>query len=361
MPYDETPFEQQLHEDVAARRTTPTAQTIRIGSDAQANADVASPTAPPVSAPLPLDTPLNIAKERTPLPILIAVAMALGAVCVMGGSLVMRRLVPGTKPYFTTNSAAPRGNEIMNPDLVIQNPETETPTPQETPAVEINDLPNSETKPEASPPPANSPAQTHVARDYELTPPGGFALSQSGRRTIWKHENGAQILVETGKAGAGSPRSGWVRLERDLKKRYGSRYKSLGIHEGEFAGQPASIWEFELTGKDGITRRKIDIGIQTNGRGYAILGSAPKENFDAVFPQIRSAIDSFKLKDFGIAQNTPQPTTAPKPETKPETKPEAKPTKQPEDIKELSPIPQPDSEHPTHKLPEPKPTTEHGY
>lgn len=225
----------------------------------------------------------------------------------------------------------------MNPDLVVQNPdanETKEVAPQETqetPAVEIEEIPSTQPetkilKSESTPTPPNTRQEREKKTDdkvsenaplssnarfdaptYELTPPPGFSLSQKGRRTIWKHENGAQILVETGKAGAGSLRDGWLRLERDLKKRYGDRYKSLGITESQLAGQPAAVWEFELTGKDGITRRKIDIGIQYEGRGYAVLGSAPKENFDKVLPEIRAALDSFKLKE-KAATEEPQPT-----------------------------------------------------
>ncbi len=170
--------------------------------------------------------------------------------------------------------------------------------------------------------------------------------------------------METGKAGKGSSRSAWENLERDLKKRYGDRYKSLGISDGQLAGQPAAIWEFELTGKDGITRRKIDIGIKHNGRGYAILGSAPKDNFDAVFPQIRAAVDSFKLKE-KPAEATPEPTAVPAPtETKIEDRPKPRrKNKYPPAVEnqnsDSSPRPVPDE--PVQQLPEPKPTKERGF
>ena len=394
MPYNNTPFDEQLHDDLAARRTTPTANTIRIGSDTpNAVAPSVMPNAAPINAPHSFD-PASLpsaslpsasvvasvvdakAKERTPLPVIIAVAMAIGAVCVVGGSLVMRRIVPATKPSFTANtSIGSPGNEIMNPDLVTKNFSDEAPNAEqnnETPAVETDvktddssneQKPNDNNPPEVAAPATDSPSEAYTATTYQITPPGGFSLSQSGRRTIWKHENGAQILVETGKAGKGSSRSAWENLERDLKKRYGNRYKSLGIRDGEFAGQPAAIWEFELTGKDGITRRKIDIGIQNNGRGYALLGSAPKENFDAVFPQIQAAVNSFKLKETKPEAAAPEPsTTAPQNEISNAEKP-PKPSvpKSSDSIKELPSIPQNDAENSPRKLPEPKPTTERGY
>jgi hypothetical protein len=333
----DTPFDQQMQDDVESRRTMPTASTIRIGDSAQ------QPTMATAALPVPGDatgatgfeTPTLKSRERTPLPIIIAVAMALGAVCVMGGALIIRRIVPDTRPAFPTTQNRDGGDVVMNPDLVIENPDTEEvkeTAPQETPAVEVAEIPSTQPenkilKSEPSPTPLpNTGQETEKetnhhnsesaslssnapfdAPSYELTPPPGFSLSQKGRRTIWNHKNGAQILVETGKAGAGSLRDGWLRLERDLKKRYGDRYKSLGITESQLAGQPAAVWEFELTGKDGITRRKIDIGIQYKGRGYAVLGSAPKENFDKVFPEIRAALDSFKLKE-KTATEEPQPS-----------------------------------------------------
>jgi hypothetical protein len=323
-----TPFDEQMQDDVESRRTLPTASTIRIGDSAQeprtATAPVASPVPSHVAGADEFGTFTIKPRERTPLPIIIAVAMALGAVCVAGSALIIRRIVPDTRPAFpATTQNQSGGDVVMNPDLVIQNPDTneiKEVAPQETPAVEIEETPatqpeNKILKSDSTPAPPldtgqgketnddvseKAPSSSSVPFDaptYELTPPPGFSLSQKGRRTIWSHENGSQILVETGKAGAGSLRDGWLRLERDLKKRYGNRYKSLGITESQLAGQPAAVWEFELTGKDGITRRKIDIGIQYEGRGYAVLGSAPKENFDKVFPEIRAALDSFKLKE----------------------------------------------------------------
>ncbi len=101
MPYDDTPFDQRLHNDVAARRTTPTAQTVRIGNEANTTdaTPVASSPAPSIDSQLlSMDKVLDAPpKERTPKPILFAVAMALGAICVMGGSMVIRRLVPRTE------------------------------------------------------------------------------------------------------------------------------------------------------------------------------------------------------------------------------------------------------------------------
>jgi hypothetical protein len=308
------PFEEQLKTNLEARRAAPTANTIRIGDGA----------APTDTAPVDTAPVKQSSRERPPLPVLIGSAMAVGALCVVGASLIFRQIVPATKPVYPTNSITTPGTVVMeNPSLVLREPqandvtENEAAPPDETPSVEISELPTlapqptakpDEKKPEEEPrattTPENQPTQAYSGRGFEITPPPGFSLRREGRRTIWQREDGAQILVETGKAGDGSPRVGWEKLSRDLKKRYGDRYRSLGIREGTLDGKPAAIWEFELTGKDGITRRKIDIGIKHEGRGYAILGSAPKDKFDATLPDLQNAINTFRT-----APNAqPQPT-----------------------------------------------------
>ena len=353
----DTPFDQQLQEDVESRRTVPTAGTVRIGDSPKASPPISSPASqlPAISlsttdvptTTLDSDIGHMATRVRPPLPVLIGLAMALGAICVAGGALLIRRMVPDTRPALTTTTQQrPGGDTVMNPDLVTQSPSAESieVAPQETPAIEIEELPplkEPQQITKANDPPlatstngeqpdkpekgvkkdeqeeridqASSPNEAFTGPTYELTPPAGFSLRQKGRRTIWKHENGAQILVETGKAGKGSLTDGWLRLERDLQKRYGKGYKSLGIREGQLAGKPAAIWEFELTGKDGVTRRKIDIGIQHEGRGYAVLGSAPKQSYDDVSPQLSAAIESFKLKSSDDSQKSEsvQPLPAP--------------------------------------------------
>jgi hypothetical protein len=369
MPYDDippdTPFDQKLNDDVEARRAAPTAGTIRIGDAAVGAAPVHLASTAPQDSSNTVTPQNSVVRERTPLPIMIGLAMALGAVCVAGGSLVMHRLLPQSQAnHSTVVQGTPDGDVLMDPNSVVQAPDTEENpvTPQETPAVEIEAAPATEKAdgsaasltPKSEVP--MSPSQPYSASTYEIAPPQGFTLQQAGRRTIWKHENGAQLLVETGKAGAGSLREGWQRLERDLQKRYGDGYKSLGISEGTLAGQPAAVWEFELTGKDGVTRRKIDIGIQHEGRGYALLGSAPREKFDAVFPQIRAALDSFKLKTSEAKEDEKKPDVKALPTVQSGVR--ENPASAPAEETNLPP--KRDDDRPKQALPAPK-ATERGY
>jgi hypothetical protein len=127
---------------------------------------------------------------------------------------------------------------------------------------------------------------------YAIAPPAGFSLSRTGRRTTWKGPRGSQLLVETSPSVNGSPREGWEKLDKALARKYGSRYQSFGIRETTMAGRPAAVWEFQI----GDTR-KIDIAVHDKGRGYAVLGSAPSGRFEEVRPHLESAISSFELRE----------------------------------------------------------------
>lgn len=139
---------------------------------------------------------------------------------------------------------------------------------------------------------------------YSITPPSGFRLIRKGRRTIWQGPGGAQILVETALAGNRSPRRDWERMDAALSKKYGARYRSRGISDTNLAGRAAAAWEFELDGPRGTTR-KLDVAVHHRGRGYAVLGSAPAQNFESVRPQIEAAINSFQIED--AASSAPSP------------------------------------------------------
>lgn len=344
MPHNETPFENQLHHDLEARRAAPTSHTIRIGDSAPPPATL-SPASGATTDPLAnsstnsLTTPAGTAvspRERPPLPLFLGLAMALGALCVIGTGVIIGRFVPATKPFLAVTTPTPIGDTLLiNPESVSVAAEdgvTDNSAPIEEPSAKPSEAQHvnpTQAQPIASPAttqPISQPAdnknsapveaQPYRESKFELSVPGGFSLSQQGRRTIWKRDDGAQILVEQGKAGSGSPRSGWVHLERSLQKKYGSRFKSRGIRDGEMAGRPASIWEFELTGKDGITRRKIDVAIHHQGRGYAVLVSAPNDKFDAVLPEFHSVLGSFKVNSEKTAKEVPSiaaPTPAPQP------------------------------------------------
>lgn len=134
----------------------------------------------------------------------------------------------------------------------------------------------------------------HRRAGYVITPPAGFKLVKRGQRTVWEGPDGVTLLVETTARPGRSPFGDWLRLDGRLRQKYGQHYRSHGIDNTTVAGQPAAIWDFEIDTKSG-TVRKIDVGVHSNGRGYAILGSAPLLKFDAAHSQLESAIRSFDL------------------------------------------------------------------
>lgn len=134
----------------------------------------------------------------------------------------------------------------------------------------------------------------HHRAGYVITPPAGFRLVRRGQRTVWQGPDGVTLLVETTARPGRSPFGDWVRLDAALRQKYGQRYRSHGIENTTVAGQPAAIWDFELDTKAGPVR-KIDVGVHSNGRGYAILGSVPLLKFDAARGAIEAAIRSFDL------------------------------------------------------------------
>lgn len=149
-------------------------------------------------------------------------------------------------------------------------------------------------------------------RAYSIQPPREFRLAQKGRRTIWKDQSGAQLLVEVGDNDGETPRAGWEKLDRSLQKKYGSRYRSRGIRNTTLNGRQAAAWEFDLKQKNGVTVRKLDVAVVDGKNGYAILASAPVERFEEMRPTFNRALDSFqidngnsseKLDDASAAEN----------------------------------------------------------
>lgn len=139
---------------------------------------------------------------------------------------------------------------------------------------------------------------------YSIAPPEGWRRGQSAGRATWRGPNGAQLLVEVAPDVTSSPRADWEKLSRAFEKKYGPRYRSLGIHETTLAGRPASQWEFELDSPSGATTHKIDIAVHAGGRGYAVLGSAPSDKFDQMRPQLDAAINSFQLHSLSSDQDS---------------------------------------------------------
>ena len=136
----------------------------------------------------------------------------------------------------------------------------------------------------------------HVARKYgySIQAPEGFRISRSGRRTVWRGPDDAQMLVEIGGA-ASTPRAGWESLERSLQKKYGAKYQSRGIREAQINGRNAAIWEFELETKKGCVR-KIDVALHDGKNGFAVLGSAPADKFENYRAQFEKSVASLQIE-----------------------------------------------------------------
>ncbi len=141
----------------------------------------------------------------------------------------------------------------------------------------------------------SSRSETHLGRGYAITPPPGWRLVQSGRRTIWRGPGGAQILVETATVGARSPRRDWEKMDAAFSRKYGKRYRSRGVSDTSLAGREAAAWEFDLETRSGTTR-KLDVAVHHRGQGYAVLGSAPAGRFEQLRPQLEAALQSFELR-----------------------------------------------------------------
>ena len=147
-------------------------------------------------------------------------------------------------------------------------------------------------------------SERNEAWNYSIAAPEGWAKTQSGKRTIWAGPDGAQLLVEVSEDVGSSPRADWEKLDRAFRKKYGRRYRNLGIRNTSLAGLPAAEWEFELDSRGGGTTRKIDVAVHQGRRGYAVLGSGRAEDMPELRPQIQAAIDSFQLSSQGGAGET---------------------------------------------------------
>lgn len=138
------------------------------------------------------------------------------------------------------------------------------------------------------------PRYVERKRSYSIRPPSGFQIAQRGRRTVWQGPGTAQFLVEVGDAEGASPREDWENLERGLRRKYGSRYKSHGIRETTINGRQAAIWEFELRTPKGRVR-KMDVAVHDGKNGYAVLGSAPADDFENYRPVFERAVRSLQI------------------------------------------------------------------
>jgi hypothetical protein len=290
----------------------------------------------PASGPLP---------HRMPTGVLIGLSVVAGALLVVLISLAMNALI--AKPPLNSDGLVgdePPRVAVVPADNAAAAFSPEDVAPAENAASENAAPPNVASPAEKAPPdapqgqaqsaPSSSSAATftHSEKGYRITPPAGFTLQKEGRRTIWQGPNDAQLLVETTPSPQGSARAGWERLDKDLARKYGARYRNLGISETTLAGRPAAVWEFEITGEDGQTTRKMDIGVHQRGTGYAVLAAAPAASFEELRPQLEQAVRSFELPapTRSSSRSAPRRST-PQESTPSESTPDSSPPSPPDD------------------------------
>jgi len=253
----------------------------------------------------------NLAPRRAmPTGTLVGLAMVGGALIVLGLGVAFQRVVPRAPTKSMPAPIQPSTPVVTTPDGDFDEPTaaeeaaaarraaarlkaTQVAPGATVPAavaVATAEPPAVGDVPDATDDTDASLGTTHRGNGYRISPPSGFSLQKTGRRTVWSGPGGSQLIVETSNAAGRSPRDDWEQLDRALAKKYGDRYRSRGITETTMAGKPAAVWEFEI----GNTR-KIDIAVHHGGKGYAVLGEALVGDFETMRPQFEAAMKSFEL------------------------------------------------------------------
>lgn len=214
-----------------------------------------------------------------------------GALAMLIFSVVAAKLLPRSTDGTPTNiPMTPRnGTIVMTPPDDNANTDSSIKVLPSGNAASTRDAADNSATPQDD----ATPRTVTSRRGYSIDVPGGFRLQRSGRRTLWTHRDGTNILVETSRA-TSSPRDGWEKLDRSLSRKYGDKYRSFGIRDTQIDSHDAAVWEFELDLPSG-TKRKLDVAIHDGARGYAVLGSAPADKFETARPRIEAAINSFRV------------------------------------------------------------------
>lgn len=64
-------------------------------------------------------------------------------------------------------------------------------------------------------------------------------------------------------------------------------------HRGQERGRDAAMWTFLLRNRDGLWLKKTDLGTWHAGKGYALLGAAPEDEFEEWRPLFEHAAETF--------------------------------------------------------------------
>ncbi len=171
-------------------------------------------------------------------------------------------------------------------------------------------LTTSEGPPPPAPPPPSPPPPgltTFINSDqgYSVGYPTGWRVERSTYQdggTYHRVEfiapaRHVRALVDSGPPGnSDDPLDSWRYMNGQKAREYGSRYHLISLDYATLGGHRAGYWEFDLDLESGTTVRKIDVGIDLSGQGYAVLCQAPVEDFAAYEDLFQEIIDSFEVR-----------------------------------------------------------------
>lgn len=334
-----TPFDDDLLNDPDAPRHTqplPAPQqsaTSSTGSALPSGPSAVAPSLPPqvaVNGTPAQPTTTSLSERRFPLSVVVGLAMVGGALLVILVSTVLGKLMPRPinqktaqttlqtptprAPQIVMAPSTPDANDLPTPQQPDSSPQNDVlPDDSMTPDIVAPDISSPDGSPTPDAPDINAPdvdatPQTNTSqtsatdgvyhsrkRNYSIRPPKDFRIVQSGRRTAWHGPEETKLLVEIGAVDSSSPRKGWEKLDRALQKKYGAKYQNGGIRETTINGRQAAVWEFDLELKSGRVH-KMDVAIHEGNRGFAVLATAPADNFENWRTRFENTIQSLQIE-----------------------------------------------------------------
>ena len=341
-----TPFDDDLLNDPnAPRHTQPLPAPQQSAPSSTGNALPSGPSA--VAPSLPPQVAVNgtaakttnttsLSERRFPLSVIVGLAMVGGALLVILVSMALGKLMPRSNNQKTAQTtlktptpsapqvvmvppSTPDANNLPTPQQPansLQNdvsPDNSTtpdisspdgaPTPNSsdadtsTPDTSDTDSPDADATPQTNASQTSAPDGVYRSRkrNYSIRPPKDFRIVQSGRRTAWHGPQDTKLLVEIGAVDSSSPRKGWEKLDRALQKKYGAKYQNGGIRETTINGRQAAVWEFDLELKSGRVH-KMDVAIHEGNRGFAVLATAPADDFENWRTRFENTIQSLQIE-----------------------------------------------------------------
>jgi S1-C subfamily serine protease len=90
-----------------------------------------------------------------------------------------------------------------------------------------------------------------------------------------------------------SPKDSWREASDELAKKWGPAYRLAGIDDFPLGGEPGAIWMFTLQRSGEPKLIKTDIGATHSGKGYALLCTAPSDDFKNRLDEFDHIVNSF--------------------------------------------------------------------